>query len=266
MTERRFERLRPAEIVAEMAQRPLIFFPLGPLEWHGPHLPLGTDPLVAYAVAQRVAGEVGGLVLPPFYCGAERERSPQQLKYMGFGGDEWIIGMDFPANVLKSLYFREEYLALLVREVLELLVRQGYRLIVIVNGHGAANHLNLLERLAAEFTAESPARVLHVTAWKSSDEEAGDSGHASGSETSHMMALYPELVDLSQLPPLPEPLRNIDWAVVDAATFDGDPAPDFTNRDDPRTSASAERGEREIGPAVAYISAKVTAALQDLGY
>ncbi len=266
MRERQFEHLRPAEIVAEMQQRPLIFLPVGPLEWHGPHLPLGTDPLVAHRVALRVAARVGGVVLPPFFCGTERERSPELLRNIGFKGDEWIVGMDFPANILKSLYYREEYLALLLRETLDLLVQQGYRLIVILNGHGAANHVATIERLRAEFTARGPARVISVSAWDKARQDSTDPGHAGGDETSQVMALFPESVDLSTLPPLPEPLYNVRWAIVDGPTFDGRPAADFTARDDPRRSASARRGEESLQESVAFIAAKVASNLTEMGY
>jgi creatinine amidohydrolase len=67
--------------------------------------------------------------------------------------------MDFPRNMLKSLYCREEFLALLVRELLDRLIQLEYKLIVLVNGHGALNQIETLDRLAREFTACSPARV-----------------------------------------------------------------------------------------------------------
>ena len=266
MRELRFERLRPAEIVAEMRQRPLIFLPVGPLEWHGPHLPLGTDPMIAHGVALRVAARVGGVVLPAFFCGTERERSPELLRNLGFKGDEWIVGMDFPANILRSLYYREEFLGILLRETLDLLVQQGYRLIVVLNGHGATNQLATVGRLSAEFTARGPARVITVSAWEKAGQGLSDPGHAGGDETSQMMALYPESVDLSALPPLAEPLYNVRWAIVDAPTFSGQPTADFTTRDDPRVGASVERGEESLQQSTAYIAAKVAAVLTEMGY
>jgi len=266
MRDRRLELLRPSEIVAEMKQRPLIFLPVGPLEWHGPHLPLGTDPLIAHAVALRVAAQVGGVVLPALFCGTERERTPQLLRHLGFQGDEWIIGMDFPANILKSLYFPEEFLAIHLRETLELLVQQGYRLIVIVNGHGATNQLETVDRLSVEFTGRGLATVLWLSAWSKAEQAASDPGHAGGDETSQVMAVYPEAVDLSELPPLPQPLRNIDWAIVDGQTFDGHPTPDFTTRDDPRVNTSATHGEESLRRAAVYIARKVATALLELGY
>src|SRR3954467_12876690 len=72
-----FELLRPAEIIAERERFPVVFQPLGPLEWHGPHLPYGTDPVHAETVSRRTAQAMGGVVIPTLYWGAERERNPQ---------------------------------------------------------------------------------------------------------------------------------------------------------------------------------------------
>lgn len=265
MRTRRFELLRPAEIVAEMRARPLIFFPLGPLEWHGPHLPLGTDPLIAQGVAFAAAERVGGVVLPPFFWGSERENSPDGLRSIGFKGDEWIVGMDFPANSLKSLYAREEFFALLVRETLTLLIEQGYRLIVIVNGHGGENHIKALDRLSAELTARGPACVRTFIAWASPGDVL-DVGHADDHETSRMMHLHPETIDLSTLPPPEVPLKNVEYGIVDYLTFRGQPTSDHTTRHDPRTGASAERGRAEIELSADFIAARAIEDLHRLGY
>ena len=57
----RFELLRPDEILNEKKRCSIVYLPVGPLEWHGPHLPLGTDPLIAEAISRKVAEIVGGL-------------------------------------------------------------------------------------------------------------------------------------------------------------------------------------------------------------
>jgi creatinine amidohydrolase len=260
-----FELLRPHEILAERARRPLVYVPVGPLEWHSVHLPFGTDALIAGEVARRAAGRTGGVVLPTFFWGTERERSAEMVEAFGFDGGEYVVGMDFPANVLKSLYCREEFLALLLRELLDRLIRLEYRLIVIVNGHGATNQLGTLERLSREFSAASSARVMLANAW--SAEELPQSAHAGASETAVMMALFPEAVDLAQLPDLPQPLRSRDWAIVDGETFAGRPTPDFTLRPaaDPRLEATLELGQHILAGAVDGVVEAVQTALAALG-
>ena len=264
----RYELLRPQEIVAERERCPVVYLPLGPLEWHSLHMPVGTDALNAGAVARGVAERAGGVVLPTFFWGTERERPAAMLPALGFDSSDYVVGMDFPANLIKSVYCREEYFALMVRELLGLLVEQGYELIVIVNGHGGENHVRALERLSKEFTASSPARVLLTVACPTGGPFESWIGHADAVETSLMMALYPESVDVSALPALPEPLRNRDWAIVDSDTFSGNPTPEHTLRPgaDPRLHASAERGRQVYEETVTEIEGIVRTALEELGH
>ena len=264
-----FELLRPTEIVAERERCPLVYVPVGPLEWHSLHLPMGTDGLNATYTARRLAERTGGVVMPTFFWGTERERPPDMARDLGFAAGDYIVGMDFPNNILKSLYCREEFLALLMRELLGQLVELKYKLIVIVNGHGATNQIETLRRLSIEFSACSPARVLLALAWLPTDDVLViGPGHADAVETSIMMALHPECVDLSQLPPPTQPLRNQDWAIVDDLTFRGQPTPDHTVRPeaDPRLNASAEHGQRILNRILDELEKSVRAELQRLGY
>jgi creatinine amidohydrolase len=232
------------------------------------HLPYGTDALNATGVARELAHRIGGVVLPTFFWGTERERPPELTRALGFDASDYVVGMDFPAHPLKSLYCREEYLALLVRELLDRLLALHYRLIVIVNGHGASNQIETLRRLSAEFTATSPARVLLAMAWLLDDDTFSiGPGHADAIETSLMLAMHADLVDVTQLPPTDQPLRNQDWGVVDAETFRCRPTPAFTVRPeaDPRMSASAQQGQQLLGRIIDGIEREVRAALRDLG-
>jgi creatinine amidohydrolase len=258
----RFELLRPAQIAAARAGCSLVFLPVGPLEWHGPHLPLGTDPLNAQEVSLRLAREVGGVVLPPLFLGTERERRPEMLRSIGFGGDEYIVGMDFPANAMKSLYCPEEVLAVAVRSYLDLLVAQGYRLIVILNGHGAENQIQTLDRLAVEYSHTRPARVLMLMPTARAVGDYFNGSHASRGETSILRAIT-DSVDLGALPE--GPLKNIAHAIVDGPTFEGSPTPDHTVRaeDDPRL-ATAEEGERRIVEIVAELAGTIREELKRL--
>lgn len=257
----RLQMLRPAQIVAEKQRVPLAILPLGPLEWHGPHLPLGVDALNAEAAALRVAQEVGGVVLPTLYLGTERERTPEMLEAIGFAADGYLVGMDFPANSMPSYYYPEEVLALTVRATLDLLVRQGYGLAVLMNGHAAENHLNTLQRLAVEYSHTTPLRVLLLVPIPGYTTGEWSYAHATAGETSVMLALAEEAVDQAALP-AEGPLRNVDFAVVDDQTFRGNPTADFTVRedDDPR-QATAAAGERRLEACVAELAAAVRQAL-----
>lgn len=249
----RFELLRPNEILEEKQRFPVVYMPVGPLEWHGPHLALGMDPLNAEAIARLVAGETGGVVMPTFYWGTERERSPQMLRNIGFRGDEWIVGMDFPKNQMPSLYASEDAFSSAMREHLNLLVKQKYKLIVIINGHGGENHIAALLRLAKEFTATTESTVLYTITTFLDEGGNQDLGHATRVETSILQYLHPECVDLAQLPPKDGKLHNTEYAVVDDAAFRGSPSPDFTVQNDPR-DASPELGKTTVDLSVGIIS------------
>ena len=258
MREVRLELLRPDQIEEEKARVSVAYLPVGPLEWHGPAAPFGTDPLNAYAAALRSAQELGGVVLPPLYIGTERERKVSDLENMGFQGEEarqYVIGMDFPANSTPSYYFREEIFALTVREYLRLLVQQGYALIVIVNGHGAAGQVTSLDRLATEFTGETASRVIVTFPAGSIGLADEDAGHATRAEISTMMALT-DSVDLSKLAPMPEKLYTKELGMAGGAAFGGKPNADYTVTDEPRLST------KEIGKR--YVQAGTEAVMADV--
>ncbi|HNQ35641.1 MAG TPA: creatininase family protein [bacterium] len=234
--------LRPAEILAAREKTSLIFLPVAPLEWHGPHLPLGTDPLNAYQNALFLARELDGLVMPPLFIGTERERRPEMLKSIGFKPSDYVVGMDFPKNSLPSQYFKEEVFALVLRNQLKLLADDWrFRRIVIANGHGAENQIAVIQRLKKEFEGTRPVRVLLMMPLVNFP---GDNkwSHATLEETNATLFHYPESVDLKALPAGKKPLKNLDWAIIDDLTFRGRPAPGFTVRpeEDPRRATPAQ--------------------------
>ena len=260
----RYQCLRPGELIAERERCPLVYLPIGPLEWHGPHLPYGTDALNAQEASYRLARKTGGVVLPTLFLGTERERRPEMLRAIGFRGDEYIVGMDFPANPLPSLYYPEEVLAVVVRATLDLLIAQRYRVIAIINGHGAQNQIATLSRLTVEYSNTRPARVLFLMPAPGFVRGEGSWSHATRGETAIMRAVAPESVDTSTLPD--GPLRNTALAVVDDPTFRGTPTPDYTVRpeEDPRL-ATAEEGEASLNTVVAELAPVIRQALAEMG-
>src|SRR5262245_26884162 len=105
------ELMRPEDVLEARRRAPVAYVPVSPLEWHGPHLPLGTDGLHAWHVARGVAREVGGVVLPPFFVGTDSLRlpgdGPEGLGALGLAGNARVVGMDFPGFPVRSVYFEE---------------------------------------------------------------------------------------------------------------------------------------------------------------
>ena len=256
--ERRFAYMRPDQILDEFQRAPVAYLPIGPLEWHGPHLPFGVDPLNAENAASHASEQTGGIVFPTLYWGTERERSEEVLDWLGFAKDAWIVGMDFPANSLPSMYCSEEIFALILREQLRLIEKFGFKLAVCLSGHGAENHLLVLQRLSAEFNAAGKLKVLVCMPFVTNKEGIMEVGHASRIETGVIQALQPQTVDLDRLPGLPEPLNNVDWAIIDFDTFLGHPTPDRTipTYDDPR-NATPQEGRSTIECAITQIVKQV---------
>jgi creatinine amidohydrolase len=244
----RMERLRPGQLNAERDRCPLVFVPIGPLEYHGPHLPVGTDAINATECAQEACRRLGrGVVHPTLYWGTERERPDWMLESLGFRRGQWVVGMDFPSATWKSHYYREEVFALVVSQAVEMLIAGGYRVIVLVNGHGAWNQLESLERLARHYSHDTDALVVWKLAFTLDVSEKNLAGHADLFETSLLLHYQKEhfggekLVDLGTLPPREVPIRYQDFSIVDGAGFSENPSPGRVVQTDPR-DATAEKG------------------------
>lgn len=239
------EYLRPGEIQAERERCSIVYLPVAPLEWHGPAMPYGTDPLLAQALARRTAQKLGGVVMPTLFFGTERERPAYILEAKGFDNPDelYVCGMDVPKNCMKSFYAREDIFAITVREHLRLLVQQNYKLIVIVNAHGAWGQKSTLERLAVEFSNETDSCVLYTMIDIYKDDFRPDFGHGTLIETSLMRYLHDEHVALSELPDREVGLKYTDWGIADDSVFEGKPSPDNCVIFDPR-DATVELGER----------------------
>jgi creatinine amidohydrolase len=246
----RFEMLRPLQLREELERSPLVFLPIGPLEYHGPHLPLGMDPLNAAMCAQESCRRLGkGVVMPTLYMGTERERPDWMLESLGFRKGDWVVGMDFPTALWQSHYYQEHIFGLVVASTLEMLISQGYKAIVIVNGHGARNQLETLDRLSKHYSHDTGAVVTWKLAALLEVSEKNNMGHADLVETSIMLHYEKEffdgrkMVDFSALPARTVPIHYADFSIVDGPGFSDHPAPDKVVKLDPR-DATAEKGKR----------------------
>ena len=247
------EYLRPGEIMAEKERCSIVYLPIGPLEWHGPAMPYGTDPLMAQELARAAARITGGVVMPTLFVGTERERPSYILEAKGFEDpNQYVIGMDVPKNPMKSFYAREDMFALIVREHLRLLVQQEYKLIVIVNGHGAWGQKGNLERLAIEFSNETASTVIVSMPDPLEEGETFDFGHGTLMETSIMRGLYDEHVELGDLPPREVPLKYTEFGIADDTVFEGHRSPGDAVIYDPR-DATVELGLKFVTTAINHL-------------
>ncbi len=209
-------------------------FPLGSCEQHGPHLPFGTDALIADAVARRAAAELNGAGVqaccaPVLPFGASGE-------HQHFGG---------------TVSIGHQALHDVIVEIGRSATTWAQRL-VFVNGHGG--NLPTLSLAVRQLRTEG-----RDAAWVAG-QPAGADAHAGHTETSLMLAIAPELVRLDVAragvtEPLGELLPRLRRGGVIAVSPNGvlgDP-----------TGADAEAGEALLGRLVATVVDAIRAGSAD---
>lgn len=163
----------------------LAVFPLGSLENHGPHLPLGTDLLLAEALSSHaVNGMQGVSVLPPSPFGASFEHA------------SWLGAIPIHDHNLNGLW----------DDVIAALVKSGVRKIILVNAHGGQTPNVEIVARAARFRHNAlvvsfNAQAVLTRAWKNTEKRAAlletesvYGIHGGLIETAVMMHLFPHLV------------------------------------------------------------------------
>ncbi len=180
----RFERCLPADFRRAMKRNPLVFLPLGAVEWHGEHLPVGLDSLTAHGLCLRAASRVGGLVYPPLYY--------------GMTGSIW----HHPWTILVE---EEEILLKLLELTLSRLQDCGVRKALVFTGHFAKKQLALLETLERRWAErEGSGLRLSTLSISSMPDSPMAPDHGAIFETSVLFALKPNLVNLERLPSVEE--------------------------------------------------------------
>jgi len=171
-----------AEKAAEKGK--IIILPVGSVEEHGKHLPLCTDCLQPENIAVEVARKAGCLVAPPLRYGVCTE-----TRY-------------FPGTISIS----SDSLYNMVRDVLDELVRQGFKRLIVLSGHAGSLHMAALKLAARDvldkYAEESKKRALRIIVLSDYDFayelrgkqfDARD-GHGGEIETSRILAIRPDLV------------------------------------------------------------------------
>jgi len=135
----RYHMLRPDQIVKRRKECPVAYLPVGTIEWHGVHNPVGTDTLQAEEFAVRCAEKGGGLAFPPLYYGESRSESLMEAN--AADRDKIAEKMDLPVDNFnpECQYFSpnqqvENYHRLLLHILTEL-ETLGFKVGVLVAGH-----------------------------------------------------------------------------------------------------------------------------------
>lgn len=203
--------------------RTVVLLPVGMLEEHGDHLPLGTDNFAAEAVTLSAAA---------WLLENDRELSVLMMPLVPFGTDPVDTRRSDLFTQAGSVWISRETLKSIVLDLAGHMVRYGFRYVFPVGFHGGAEQCVALEEVCAQMRAAHPGLVMfepagYVMAGAEHDmtpgvatllgrpltpkEEVALKGsiHAAMFETSMMLYLRPDLVD-----PAYKHLRTIEWKQI----------------------------------------------------
>ena len=201
-TSRRLTEIDSRSFERRVASNPLVIVPVGALEAHGPHLPLGADQIQAEETALALADRVDGLVAPTIPYGS----APGARR--------------FPGTVSLSMQQLETH----VEGVLGELARSGVHRILVLSGHGERGHMAALREAAEHAMRVDPhLKVVVLCDYEfvyelRGKESPASDGHAGLLETSRLLALVPQMVgsarpvvEYRHSPFVPGPPTAVDW-------------------------------------------------------
>jgi creatinine amidohydrolase len=246
MAEIEWGRLKAHELRALAAKDAVVIVPVASIEQHGPHLPVQVDTLLCTEIGRRAARRASEtsptVVTPPVWHGLAEH-------HLSLGG---TLTLDF-----------QTFYAVL-RCVVRSLVKQGFRRVLLLNGHGG--NIAALNVAVGELTREFDIPLATITYWRIVEKEyaailerQATVLHACEAETSMVLALVPELVDMSRLgeakgPTSPELADVVDDEVYRWRSFASRTA---TGVIGDAALASADKGERLLRAAAEAVAKAV---------
>lgn len=196
-----YAELTPQEFRERIAAAPIAYLPLGTLEWHGEHLPIGSDGLQSYGFFIQLAQRAGGIVLPMLFLGPDRmeEVDGKELYGMDTLGEGMAEERRYKNQQLagSAYWVPEETFRTIIEATLKQLKRAGFRIVV---GHGHGPSTGFFNKNAAQWKEKFGLETF--VCWGSKYDRQGmgiQVDHAAMNETSLVMALRPELVQMDRL-------------------------------------------------------------------
>jgi creatinine amidohydrolase len=176
-----WKELTAADLREKAQAGAVVLLPVGSMEQHGPHLPVGVDTFlsegVCKAAAEAIAAEAPIVVAPTLWCGMAEH-------HMAYGG---TFTLDIPT-------YRAVLLCLL-----KSLERHGFKRVLIVNGHGG--NIAALGAFLPDFARETGLALRVTTPYEPAQQAMAEIledqkrvHHACEAETSMMMVLAPDTV------------------------------------------------------------------------
>lgn len=176
------EEMNTITVEDRLRARAPLFLPIGTLEAHGRHLPVGTDTLCARAIAIEMSRHFDGVVAPE----------------LGYGLTN-LLAQTAPASFFPEPLWRD-----FIEHILTGFIRHGFDTIVIVNGHGG--NRGPLKELARTLVRRQPVAISVVNWWLLAEDAAkqvygATGGHAAVEETAAVLHFTPDLVEAESYHP-----------------------------------------------------------------
>ncbi len=216
-----YEQMRGRQATEAIQAYPVGYLPIGGLERHGDHLPMGLDVIKAHGICCIAAQAIGGVVFPPHYYSGIHGFSARELeKYSG----EW-------GNVYTDTTAKANLV-----DVIDQLAILGIKALVLYSGHYPQQQVDMILEIGREF-ADSNIKVIPF--WEGKIMQ-GD--HAGISETSFLLYLDRNLVDMTAISEVN--YKDHSW-----------------QHDNSPELASSAKGEKDVAVVVEYLRGEIERAL-----
>ncbi|MEX2681798.1 MAG: creatininase family protein [Candidatus Sigynarchaeota archaeon] len=254
--ERRYEYQTLKSLHDVIERFPVLIQPIGIMEWHGPQTALGMDGLASQRICERVIDRLGdGLLMPTCWIGT--------YGYIHYPGSVVVDG-ETAYRVYKNL-FRE-------------FIKLGFRLILLISGHGGKWQVRALDRARADALVEmkavihAPVELLAFVYPQMVPNLSKDLSHAGPGETSLLWRIGQEygvkLIDEKALPVGKLKIKKYKIPDDDKIDFPVNEEPEvWTWPDEMRdiTACSPEIGEKMLKTIEDGIYEEIIVYLDDLG-
>lgn len=157
-----------------------VIIPVGAIEVYGPHMPMGSDIIVAQDIAERVADKVNAMIGPSLEV-----------------GESYSLSL-YPG----TLYLKPETWSMVISDYMESLLKWGFANFMFINGH--AGNVPLVGHVCRPLERKLGIKTAQVDWWRFTQDKALGicentgwmaHGHASECGTSVMMHLHPDYVE-----------------------------------------------------------------------
>ena len=215
----RYELMLGREATQRIQECPVAYLPIGCLERHGDHLPMGLDVIKAHGICCVVAQAIGGVVYPPhFYAGIHKLKDSMRRQLTGQWGNLYTDG-----TAMENL-----------KEIVDQIIVMGIQVLVLYSGHYPIAQMEMIKDIADEYNDRKAIFIIPVT----EVDCLGEGDHAGISETSFMLYLDRNLVDMTRIGEVN--YRDHGWSDANSPEL-----------------ASASKGESDLQKIIQYLDSKV---------